>query len=205
LLGLVLAGLAARWLSRPDAAAFGQGPLGVGGFIALAALACAVGVPRQAAAFAAGYIWGPWIGVALALPAQLLGAAIDFAWARLLARTWVAARLPARLRQLDARLAARPFTATLSLRLLPLGNNVALNLVAGVSAVRAAPFLAASALGYLPQTAIFALLGSGVAVARWVEVAIAIALFAASVLLGWRLLRAPLVADSLEDPISAAA
>jgi uncharacterized membrane protein YdjX (TVP38/TMEM64 family) len=162
-------------------------------------------VPRQAAAFAAGYIWGPWIGVALALPAQLLGAAIDFAWARLSARTWVAARLPARLRRLDARLAARPFTATLSLRLLPLGNNVALNLVAGVSAVRAAPFLAASALGYLPQTAIFALLGSGVAVARWVEVAIAIALFAASVLLGWRLLRAPLVADSLEDPISAAA
>ena len=54
---------------------------------------------------------------------------------------------------------------------------------------RAVPFLAGSALGYVPQTVIFALLGSGIGVADWVQVAIGAALFAASVLLGVILLR----------------
>ncbi|MEJ0045470.1 MAG: hypothetical protein WDN04_04535 [Rhodospirillales bacterium] len=37
-----------------------------------------------------------------------------------------------------------------------------LNLAAGVASVRPGAFLAGSLLGYVPQTAIFALLGSGV-------------------------------------------
>jgi uncharacterized membrane protein YdjX (TVP38/TMEM64 family) len=196
MLGLIAAGLALRFLPKPDAWGLAASPAGAAAFIGGAALACAIGVPRQAAAFAAGYVFGPWIGGALGLVAQVIGCAIDFAWARLAARAWVAARLPSRLCRLDARLAAHPFAATLSLRLLPLGNNVALNLLAGVSAVGAAPFLAASALGYLPQTVIFVLLGTGIAVARWVEVALAVGLFAASALLGWRLLRSPVALNA---------
>ena len=66
-----------------------------------------------------------------------------------------------------------------------------LNLLAGVSAVAAGPFLLASLLGYVPQTAVFALLGDGVRVAEGVQMALAVGLFAASVALGVYLLRRP--------------
>jgi uncharacterized membrane protein YdjX (TVP38/TMEM64 family) len=57
-----------------------------------------------------------------------------------------------------------PFSATLALRLFPVGSNLALNLLGGLSAIPAVPFMLASALGYLPQTVVFALLDKGVRV-----------------------------------------
>ncbi len=97
--------------------------------------------------------------------------------------------LGGRLDRLDRFLSARTFTATLTIRLLPLGSNIALNLLAGVSGVAAGPFLLASVLGYIPQTAVFALLGGGVRVSQGVQVALAAALFAISIGLGVLLLR----------------
>jgi uncharacterized membrane protein YdjX (TVP38/TMEM64 family) len=159
-----------------------------GGFVALAALACAVGGPRQAAAFAGGYAFGFCYGAALAWVATGLACAGDFFWAREVGRGWARRRLRGRLARADRFIAAHPFSATLALRLLPVGNNLALNLVAGVSAVRALPFLAASLLGYLPQTAIFALLGQGVHVGRAAQIAAGTAMFAASGAIGAALL-----------------
>ena len=82
-----------------------------------------------------------------------------------------------------------PFWATLSLRLLPIGSNILLNLLAGVSGIAAPPFLAATLLGYVPQTIIFALLGGGVQVGHAAQVALAVILFAASLGGGLLLLR----------------
>ena len=189
--GLVGAGLLLRGTGVGDFEHAGQhGPLA---FVLLGALACAVGVPRQAVAYAGGLAWGFWPGVVLGLAAQVLGCAATLAWSRLVARRWAARwlrrRAGGRLARLDAFLARNPFTATLTLRLLPAGSNVVLNLAAGVSAVPAGPFLAASALGYVPQTAVFALLGGGVRVEHALQVALACALFAASLVLGAALLR----------------
>jgi len=189
--GLVGAGLLLRGTGLGDFEHAGQhGPLA---FVLLGALACAVGVPRQAVAYAGGLAWGFWPGVVLGLAAQVLGCAATLAWSRLIARRWAARwlrrRAGGRLARLDAFLARNPFTATLTLRLLPAGSNVVLNLAAGVSAVPAGPFLAASALGYVPQTAVFALLGGGVRVEHALQVALACALFAASLALGAALLR----------------
>jgi uncharacterized membrane protein YdjX (TVP38/TMEM64 family) len=78
----------------------------------------------------------------------------------------------------------------LTLRLLPVGNNLLLNLLAGVSGLRVWPFLTASLIGYLPQTAIFALTGSGTHVDHGLQIALAAALFALSALLGVTLLKA---------------
>lgn len=189
--GLVGAGLLLR------GAAFGvfdglgrHGPIA---FVFAGALACAVGVPRQAVAYAGGLVWGFLPGALLGLAAQVLGCAATLAWSRLVARRWAAQwlrrRAAGRIARLDAFLARNPFTATLTLRLLPVGSNLVLNLAAGVSAVPAGPFVAASALGYLPQTAVFALLGGGVRVERALQVALAVALFALSLALGTALLR----------------
>jgi uncharacterized membrane protein YdjX (TVP38/TMEM64 family) len=198
--GLAAVGAGLRALPRLDAGlldrlVIGHGLTGIALFLLLGALGCAVGVPRQVAAFAAGYAFaagfGLWAAGLLAMAAQMLGCAADFGWARLLARDWVAARLPARLARLQDRVAARPFTATLTLRLLPVGNNLALSLLGGASGVPALPFLAASAVGYLPQTAVCVLLGGGIQLGRGAQVAIAAGLFGASAALGVWLWRAP--------------
>lgn len=130
-------------------------------FIALATLLIAIGLPRQIPSFAAGYAFGPWYGTALALAAQVLACGIDFIWARAVAREFCRRKFGARLAWVDRQLARHPFTAALMLRLMPIGNNLLLNLAAGLTSVRMVPFMAASALGFIPQTLVFALLGKG--------------------------------------------
>ena len=197
LAGLLLAGGALRLVQLEGGASLLAGlsasrdPRAARWLGAVGTLLCAVGLPRQLVAFAAAYAFGAAAGGALALLVQVLSCGADFAWARAVARSWAARRIAAspRLARLDERLAAHPFSATLTLRLLPIGNNLLLNLLAGVSAVPAVPFLAGSALGYLPQTLVFALIGSGAHVDRGLQLLIGVALFALSAAVGTVLLR----------------
>ena len=162
-------------------------------FIVLGVALTAAGAPRQGIAFLAGYAFGALMGTVLALVAQLGGCAVAFLWARLIGRGWAERRLAGRfghrLRPLRDRLAASPFGATLALRLLPIGNNLALNLLAGMSGIAALPFLAASALGYLPQTIIFALLGKGIRVDGVWQLSLAAVLLAGTIGIGFWLLK----------------
>jgi uncharacterized membrane protein YdjX (TVP38/TMEM64 family) len=147
-------------------------------------LMTAVGLPRQVLAFSAGFVFGaPW-GIAWALLGQIFGCALDYAAARTVIGAWARRHFAGRWRRLDRFIMAQPFTATLTLRLLPVGNNVVLNLLAGVTAVRPGAFLAGSLVGYVPQTVIFALLGSGVHVGERQQLEAGVALFFASAALG---------------------
>jgi uncharacterized membrane protein YdjX (TVP38/TMEM64 family) len=192
--GLVAAGLLVH--AAPGGASGVLDRLGAGGhitFVLVAAFLCAVGMPRQIAAYTGAYAFGFWGGLALAMAAQLLACAADLGWSRLLGRGWakhhMERRLGGRLSRLDAFLCANPFTATLTLRLLPVGSNLVLNLLAGVTGIAVLPFLLASAIGYLPQTVVFALLGAGTRLDQTTQMLLAVALFAASILLGVVLLR----------------
>ena len=187
LLGLlVAAGLLARMLPGTELLR-GADPVTL---VLLGAALCAIGLPRQIVCYAAGAGFGIEAGLAVAMAAQLLGCVADVVVTRTLARAWVTRRIGGRLARIDRALSSKPFRATLTLRLLPVSSNLLTNLVAGVSGLALTPFLAASALGYLPQTAIFVLAGAGVVAARWVPLALALALFALSAALGWSLLRA---------------
>ncbi len=190
LAGLAAAGLLLRWVGL-DGVVARAGEQGPAVFVALGAVACTVGVPRQVVAYAGGLAFGFWPGSALALVAEALGCAADFFWARLVARRWAQAWLArgGRVARLERFLVSNAFSATLTLRLLPVGSNIALNLLAGVSGVAAAPFLLASVLGYVPQTAVFALLGGGVRVSDGLRMGLAAGLMAASVALGIALMR----------------
>jgi len=170
-------------------------PLDALGLVALGALACAVGVPRQVVAFVAGYGWGLLPGIALALAAQMVGCAANLFWARAVGRDFARRWLAGRLGRFDAVLARRPFTATLAIRLLPIGNNLALNLLAGISSLRAVPFLTASAIGYLPQTVIFVVMGQGSQLGRGIELAISISLLLASSLLALLIFRSRMLTE----------
>ena len=182
LLGVVAIVVGARLLTGGHlkiAAAY-QGPNGVAKFFLLAAAACAFGLPRQLVASVASASYGLWPGIAIAGGAQAAGCALDFFWARFVAHEWAQRRMGPRLTTANAFLTAHPFSATLMLRMFPVGNNLALNLLAGVSTVPAVPFIAASLIGYFPQTLVFALVGTG----HSVQLTLGIALFAMSTILG---------------------
>jgi uncharacterized membrane protein YdjX (TVP38/TMEM64 family) len=193
--GLAAAGFAFRSLPHDFAArAHHLNPIT---FIALGAAACSVSLPRQAVAFAGGYAHGIWYGGALAFIAQMLGCIADLLWARVVARGWVQGRLRGRfgprLARLDRLMTAHPFRATLTLRLLPVGNSAMVSLLAGSLGISPIAFLAATAIGYLPQTIVFVLLGSGVRLAHGAQLALAAVALVISFALGvWLLRRDPM-------------
>ena len=152
--------------------------LAVGGFVT------AVAVPRHVVSFLGGYAFGFGLGSALALAATEIGCLLDFFYARIVGRPLVSARLGARVRRIDDFLAANPFSMTLLIRLLPVGNNFATSLAAGVSRVPARPFLLGSLLGYIPQTMVFALAGSGIEMGGAPRVAFAVLFFVVSGVIG---------------------
>jgi uncharacterized membrane protein YdjX (TVP38/TMEM64 family) len=158
-------------------------------FLLLATFLTAIGLPRQVPAFVAGYAFGAWDGAAISLLSQVLACGIDFSWSRLMGRAFVYRRFGPALRKIDSTLAARPFIATLAFRLMPVGSNILLNLAAGLSSVRALPFITASAIGFIPQTVIFALIGRGSAPAHGYVLGIGIGMFVLSAICGVMLLR----------------
>ncbi|MGH9577463.1 MAG: TVP38/TMEM64 family protein, partial [Terriglobales bacterium] len=160
---------------------------GIGGealFLCVAGLTTAFALPRHVVSFLGGYAFGVVLGTALGLAGTALGCVLTFFYARIVGRPLVSARLGARVQRIEDFLAAHPFWMTVLIRLLPVGNNFATNLAAGVSRVPAAPFFLGSVLGYLPQTLVFALAGSGVDLGASWRIGIAVALFVASGVIG---------------------
>lgn len=166
-----------EWL---DQKVIGQGVAGEVLFVVVSSALVAVGMPRQFVAFGGGYAFGLVGGTLIALGAQVLGCVISFFYARLLGRRFVQQRFGARIAKVDAFLIGHPFTMTLLIRFLPAGNNLVTSLAAGVSTVSALPFIAGSAVGYIPQTLIFALIGTGVQIDPVVNIGLGVALFVVS-------------------------
>jgi uncharacterized membrane protein YdjX (TVP38/TMEM64 family) len=166
--------LSPAWVDREVR---GKGISGELLFVAVGGIATALPIPRSVVGFLGGYAFGLVQGAALALIAEGLGCALTFFCARTFARRLVRERMGARVRRLDAFLAANPFSMTLLVRLLPVGNNFATNLAAGVSRVGALPFLFGSLVGYVPKTIVWALAGSGVETGAYLRVALAVVVF----------------------------
>ena len=166
-----------------------RGGLGVAVFVGVSALLTAVGVSRQLFAYVGGYAFGAILGTALTLSAEMIGVAASFACARYLAGDFVVRRHHRRLRKINALLEESPFQMTLIVRLLPISNNLIVNLAAGVSRIRFAPFMWASLIGHFPQTLVFALLGAGLSAGGAGRGVLAVVLFVVSSLLALRLYR----------------
>lgn len=172
-----------------DSAVRGKGLHGELLFIGIGALVTAVGLPRQLVCFLGGYGFGLIEGTSLGLLASVLGCVCTFYYARLLGRRLVLARFAQRIGKLDDFLRDNTLGMTLLARLLPVGSNLVNTLVAGVSGVRALPFIIGSALGYIPQTLVFALAGSGVNLDPTRRIGLAVVLFVVSGVLGVMLYR----------------
>ncbi len=175
------AALDERWI---DNEIRGRGLTGELLFLGAGAVFTAAGLPRQIISFLGGYAFGFAFGGLLGLIATTLGCLTTFYYARWLGRSFVRHHFATRIRRVDDFLRGHPFTMTLLIRLLPVGSNVATNLAVGVTSARAAPFLSASMLGYIPQTAVFALVGSGINIDPGPRIGLAVVLFVISGVLG---------------------
>lgn len=136
----------------------------VGPWFPLAFLAAHVVVtvlpfPRTAFTLSAGLLFGPGLGIAIAVTASACSALLALLLVR--AAGWQFSRILSspRVESLDARLRARGWPAVLSLRLIPAVPFSVLNYAVGASAVRVTPYLIATVVGLLPGTAAVVILG----------------------------------------------
>ena len=115
--------------------------------------------PRTAFTLAAGLLFGPLLGVTLAVAASTASAVIALVLVR--AAGWQLSRLVRHqaVETLDTRLRDRGWIAVMSLRLIPAVPFSVLNYAVGASAVRVLPYTLATLAGMLPGTAAVVILG----------------------------------------------
>ncbi|OYY80359.1 MAG: SNARE associated Golgi protein, partial [Hydrogenophilales bacterium 16-62-9] len=188
----------AAWI---DARVRGHGVNGALLFLLMGGLFTAIGLPRQIIAFLGGYAFSIGLGTLLGALAALLGCVLSFGYARLFGKGLLRAKLGERAGRFDHFIHEHPFSMTVLVRLLPVGSNLLTNLAAGISSIRPAAFFSGTLLGYLPQTLVFALVGSGVHIAPTLKLSLAIGLFLISGALGAYLYRRFRHGQSLDDKI----
>jgi uncharacterized membrane protein YdjX (TVP38/TMEM64 family) len=115
--------------------------------------------PRTAFTLASGLLFGPWLGIVIAVVASTISALAALLLVR--AAGWRLDRLVPhpRVKALDARLRQRGWPTVMSMRLIPAVPFSVLNYAAGASAVRVLPYTSATLAGLLPGTAAVVILG----------------------------------------------
>ena len=154
----------AVWVPLPTAVQLRDWATSVGPWFPLAFLATHVVVtvfpfPRTAFTLAAGLLFGPALGVGIAVLASALSAVIALVLVRALGLQLSVLVSHPRVESVDAWLRSRGWPAVLSLRLIPVVPFSVLNYAAGASAVRVLPYLLATLVGLLPGTAAVVILG----------------------------------------------
>ncbi|RSS83721.1 TVP38/TMEM64 family protein [Streptomyces sp. WAC06614] len=137
-------------------------PAGVGAllFAAVYGLCTAAFVPRPLLNLGAGAVLGaPW-GLAAAVAGTVLGAGISFGLGRVMGQQALRPLLRGRwLTAADGQLSRHGFRSVLAVRIFPGVPFAAANYCAAVSRCRWAPFLLATAIGTVPNTAAYVIAG----------------------------------------------
>jgi uncharacterized membrane protein YdjX (TVP38/TMEM64 family) len=124
-------------------------------------LCAAAFVPRPLLNVAAGALLAAQSGLVAALAGTVLGAGLSFVLGRVLGRDALRPLLRGRLLlSLDGQLSRHGFRSMLAMRLFPGVPFAAANYSAAVSRMRLTPFLLATALGSVPNTAAYVVAGS---------------------------------------------
>ncbi|MBX2878991.1 MAG: VTT domain-containing protein [Granulosicoccus sp.] len=175
-----------RWVPAARWGEFLQssGVNGVLLFMLSSVLATSVGLPRQMIAFIAGLAYGTSAGLLMSLISALLGCYLTVWFSHRFLSSWVVNRFPRVIDTLNRLVRRDLFLKVLVLRLQPLGTNLMTNVCIGFTDASRMGFLAASAVGYVPQMLVFALLGSGVRVGSDTQIGVSIGLLCMSLILG---------------------
>lgn len=134
------------------------------GYVALYAAAVAVSLPCGAILTTiGGVLFGGFLGGVAAVIGATIGATCLFLIARTAFGEFLARRGGARLERLAEGFRADAFNYLLFLRLVPAFPFFLVNLTPALVGVRLAPFVAATAIGIIPATFVFAFVGAGLA------------------------------------------
>lgn len=152
-------------------------------YLILAALLVSVGCPRQIVSFFAAFFFGLWIGILIGVFATTLACIISFFVARLFQNKF-RDLLKGKFKLAFNFWKENIFFATMIWRFIPAGSNLLTNLAAGAFGISALPFIAGSAVGYIPHTVIFALLGAGIEVGSNFQIIASGALLIVSIIVG---------------------
>ncbi|WP_327685330.1 TVP38/TMEM64 family protein [Streptomyces sp. NBC_00467] len=168
LLVLMLATAAALvLLYEPQRLLSGGFPAQLGGAAAVMLFGVAYGactaafVPRPLLNLAAGALFGSQAGLVSAIAGTVIGAGISFTLGRLLGQDALRPLLKGRwLKAADTQLSTHGFRSMLAIRLFPGVPFAAANYCAAVSRMGYVPFLLATGLGSIPNTAAYVVAGS---------------------------------------------
>jgi len=130
----------------------------------LLSVSTAIGLPRQIAAFSAGYFFTFAIGVTLATLATTMGCLITYLASQHGLYQIAEKKFPAKVKSIQTFLSEATFVKALVIRILPLGSNFLTNIVAGATKTPLIPYVSGSFIGFIPQMVLFALIGSGVSI-----------------------------------------
>jgi uncharacterized membrane protein YdjX (TVP38/TMEM64 family) len=123
------------------------GPWGYLAFLGVYTVLQPFGIPGTVFVLAAALIW-PWpIAFALSMSGSLAASVVGFSFARFVARSWVAERVPARFRRYDEALAKRAFATVFALRSI-FWMSPPLHAFFGISKVRFSTHFWATAAAY---------------------------------------------------------
>lgn len=117
-------------------------------------------VPRTILTLTAGVLFGPWIGILIALTATAVAAAISLTVVRYLLADWVRPRLTHPLvGKIDDRLRARGWAAVVSLRLIAGVPFSIMNYASALTSIRLTTFTTATFLGSAPGSIVTVFFG----------------------------------------------
>ena len=163
---LAAAGVVALTVDLPDVATV-RGWIDRSGLLGLVLLTLGVGVallapvPRTALSLLVGVVLGFWGGFVAAVVGATLGALGAFGLARWLGRDAVTRLAGRRLEQVDRRLVGHGFGPLLLVRVSPI-PFMPVSYAAGLTAMRWAPYTAATVLGVIPGSALQVAVGASV-------------------------------------------
>ncbi|MFE0803476.1 TVP38/TMEM64 family protein [Streptomyces sp. NPDC058812] len=167
LVALLASAATAVLLFQPQQLLTNGWPPQLGGAAAAVAYAVAYGlctvafVPRPLLNLAAGALFGSQLGLASALAGTVLGAGIAFCLGRMLGQEALRPLLRGKwLKAADGQLSRHGFRSMLAARLFPGVPFAAANYCAAVSRMGLLPFLLATALGSIPNTAAYVVAGA---------------------------------------------
>jgi pyruvate/2-oxoglutarate dehydrogenase complex dihydrolipoamide dehydrogenase (E3) component/uncharacterized membrane protein YdjX (TVP38/TMEM64 family) len=172
----------------------------VGAFFAAYVAVTALSLPGAAImTLLAGAVFGLWTGTLIVSFASSLGALLAMLFARYVLRSTVKARFGARLAEIDKGVAREGALYLFTLRLVPVFPFFLINLLMGLTAMRAVTFYWVSQLGMLAGTLVFVNAGTQLAQITSLAGILSPGLVASFVLLGVF----PLIAKKLVDMVKA--